>query len=140
MNPKALRAMLVKEEGLRLHAYQDTEGFWTIGVGRLIDKRRGGGISEAEAMAMLDSDIHSVAVALHHQLPWFQSAPDHIKHALVLMGFQMGIAGLLKFRRTLSLIERGDYHAAARAALKSKWAKQTPARAKRVAALIKGKV
>ena len=34
---------LRRNEGEVLHAYQDHLGFWTIGVGRLIDKRKGGG-------------------------------------------------------------------------------------------------
>jgi lysozyme len=48
------------------------------------------------------------------------------------MAFQMGTAGLFAFTNTLSLIELGLYEEAAANMLKSKWATQTPARAKRL--------
>lgn len=38
-----LTAQLRRDEGEKLYAYQDTLGYWTIGIGRLIDRRRGGG-------------------------------------------------------------------------------------------------
>ena len=47
-----LPAKLRREEGSRPHAYQDHLGFWTIGVGRLIDVRKGGGLSPERAMRM----------------------------------------------------------------------------------------
>ena len=40
--------MLRRDEGRVRHAYQDHLGYWTIGVGRLIDQRKGGGLSEDE--------------------------------------------------------------------------------------------
>jgi lysozyme len=45
----------------------------------------------------------------------------------------MGVAGLLKFKGTLGAVQRGDYDAAARGMLSSRWAQQTPARARRTA-------
>jgi lysozyme len=35
-----LAEMLTRDEGRVRHAYQDHLGFWTIGVGRLIDQRK----------------------------------------------------------------------------------------------------
>ena len=52
---------LKRHEGLKLHAYQDHLGYWTIGYGRLIDKERGGGISETEAETLLENDIDRLA-------------------------------------------------------------------------------
>jgi lysozyme len=49
------------------------------------------------------------------------------------MAFQMGINGLLKFKKTLTLIEMGDFDAAADGMMKSLWAKQTPNRASEMA-------
>jgi lysozyme len=48
------------------------------------------------------------------------------------MAFQMGTDGLLGFKNTLALIRDGKYTEAADAMLASKWATQTPARAKRL--------
>ena len=50
-------AWLKKEEGVVKHAYQDHLGYWTIGVGRLIDKRKGGGLSDEEIDYLLGNDI-----------------------------------------------------------------------------------
>ena len=46
-----------KHEGFRSGAYCDTQGYLTIGYGRLIDARRGGGITDAEAEFLLAGDI-----------------------------------------------------------------------------------
>ena len=37
--------LIRKHEGFRASAYRDTRGYLTIGYGRLIDARRGGGIT-----------------------------------------------------------------------------------------------
>ena len=50
---------------------------------------------------------------------------------LISMAHQLGVVGLLAFTKTLDLIRRGDYSAAAREMLNSRWAKQTPERAAR---------
>jgi lysozyme len=60
------------------------------------------------------------------------------KGVLLNMSFQLGVEGLLKFERALGLIEVGPYDLAAHAMLQSKWAKQTPARAMRMAEQMRG--
>lgn len=129
---------LKADEGLVLHAYEDNLGFLTIGYGRLIDKRKGGGISREEAEYLLSNDIKRVIKEVDAALPWLSSHPEHVRRALYNMAFQMGIKGLLGFTNTLALISHGEYAKAADNALKSKWAKQTPNRAKKVTNLLKG--
>jgi lysozyme len=53
----SLRRMLEDEEGRVPHAYPDSLGYWTIGVGRLIDRRKGGGLSDDEIDYLLANDI-----------------------------------------------------------------------------------
>ena len=127
---------LKRHEGLRLHAYQDHLGYWTIGYGRMIDERRGGGISEAEAEHLLENDIDRVASRLQNERG-FRLAPDGVKRALVNMAFQLGVGGLLGFKRMWSALERNDYAQAAEEALDSRWAEQAPNRAKEVAEWIR---
>ena len=127
---------LKHHEGLRLHAYQDHLGYWTIGYGRLIDKERGGGISETEAETLLENDIDRLASRLQNERG-FRLAPDSVKRALVNMGFQLGIGGLLGFRKMWAALERSDYAQAAEEALDSRWAEQTPNRAQEVAEWIR---
>jgi lysozyme len=127
---------LLRHEGIVRHAYQDSLGFWTIGVGRMIDQRRGGGLSQQEIELLLDNDIERVLTALNQSLEWFHRLPERKKRALANMAFQLGPAGLFGFRRMLAALKRGDYSAAHREALDSKWAQQTPGRAQEVASLL----
>src|SRR3546814_15181122 len=45
---------LNREEGRIPHAYPDSLGYWTIGVGRLIDKRKGGRLTNVETDMLLE--------------------------------------------------------------------------------------
>lgn len=121
------------DEGLVLHAYKDSLGFLTIGYGRLIDKRKNGGITQQEAEYLLSHDIAEKLGQLHAQLPWITKLNDARKGVLLNMSFQLGVAGLLGFKSTLAKIEAGDYEGASTSMLKSKWATQTPNRAQRMA-------
>lgn len=121
------------EEGEVLHEYKDHLGYSTIGVGRLIDKRKGGGITEEESAYLLNNDVTKIVEQLDKRLSWWTKLDDARKGVLVNMAFQMGVDGLLGFKNTLKMIESGQYEAAARGMLQSKWATQTPSRAKRMA-------
>lgn len=127
-----LKEDLIADEGLRLTPYQCPAGKTTIGVGRNLDDV---GITEAEAMALLDNDIVRVKAQLTKALPWLQG--DNVQRALGNMTFQMGLGGVLKFKKMLAALQVKDYTAARREALDSAWARQTPQRAKRVTDLIK---
>jgi lysozyme len=132
-----MRTELVKQlrgdEGEKPCAYQDHLGYWTIGVGRLVDSRKpGAGLRSDEITYLLNNDIDDRIDALTRRLPWFQNLDDARKGVLLNMSFQLGVDGLLGFKNTLAMIERGEYARAAEAMLFSRWAEQTPARAKRM--------
>jgi lysozyme len=124
---------LKRDEGFKLTAYQDHLGYWTIGVGRLIDIRKGGGITAEEAEFLLANDIQRRTKDLSISLPWFDELDEVRKGVLVNMAFQLGTNGLLNFKKTLESVRRGHYVAAANEMLQSKWADQTPMRAERLA-------
>ena len=129
-----LTRQLKGDEGERACVYQDHLGFWTIGIGRLVDKRKpGAGLRPDEITYLLHNDIDDRIEQLTRRLPWFQNLDDARKGVLLNMAFQMGVDGLLAFKRTLALIEAGQYDLAAHAMGQSLWAQQTPARAKRMA-------
>lgn len=127
-----LERQLRGDEGEVLHAYQDHMGYWTIGIGRLIDKRKGGGITKAESSFLFGNDVAEREAALDKRIPWWWKLDDARRGVLLNMAFQMGVDGLLGFKNTLKMIEAGDYEGAAKGMLNSLWAKQTPARAKRL--------
>lgn len=127
-----LRDQLKRDEGTVLTEYKDHLGYSTIGTGRLIDKRKGGGITQAEADYLLDNDIAKVVQGVRSRLPWTVKLDEVRRGVLANMAFQMGIDGLTGFKNTLAMVERGDYAGAAAGMLNSKWATQTPARAQRL--------
>jgi len=128
-----LKEQLKRDEGSVRYAYEDTLGFLTIGVGRLIDDRRGGGLSPSEIDYLLDNDISEKTKQVLEALPWAKELSETRRAVLINMAFQMGINGLLQFKRALGSIEDGQYGEAAMEMLDSTWAKQTPARAARLA-------
>lgn len=128
-----LRQQLRAEEGVVPHAYQDHLGYWTIGVGRLIDKRKGGRLRDDEIDLLLDNDIAEKTAEVRAALPWFDRLNEARQAVLIGMAFQMGTEGLLKFQQTLAAIRDERYAHAANLMLQSLWAKQTPARARRMA-------
>jgi lysozyme len=131
-----MRSELVRQlkgdEGVRESAYKDHLGYLTIGVGRLIDERKGGKLRPDEITYLLNNDIDDRIEALTRALPWFQDLDDARRGVLLNMAFQLGTQGLLRFERTLGLVRDGKYEEAADAMLLSRWAEQTPKRAKRM--------
>lgn len=124
---------LRRDEGEVLHAYQDHLGFWTIGVGRLIDERRGGGITAEESAYLLNNDVQRIDQSLASLYPWYLGLDEPRRGALCNMAFQLGIGGLAGFPRMLACLRDGRFAEAETHAMDSLWAKQTPARARRVA-------
>ena len=128
-----LTRQLRGDEGVRKCVYKDHLGFDTIAIGRLVDSRKpGAGLRDDEIAYLLNNDIDDRIDALTRKLPWFQNLDDARKGVLLNMAFQLGTDGLLGFKNTLQLIHAGKYEQAAAAMLESKWATQTPERAKRM--------
>jgi lysozyme len=128
-----LTAQLTRDEGRERSAYQDHLGFWTIGVGRLIDTRKGGGLREDEIDYLLRNDINDRIDQLGRRIPWFLELDSARQGVLLNMSFQLGVDGLLAFKNTLARVRAGNFAGAASGMLNSKWATQTPERAQRLA-------
>ena len=134
---------LVADEGEVLHAYEDHMGFLTIGVGRLIDQRKGGGITPEESRYLLANDIRKW-VAIAGQWPWFESLDWQRQGVLICMLHQMGAKRVTGFKNTLAAIARGDYDTAADEMLdswgtveKPGWHRQTPKRCELMAQVMR---
>ena len=127
---------LKRDEGCRLKPYQDSLGIWTCGYGHNLEAHgwptMPAEVTQEQADQWLLQDVASASRQLDEHLPWAKSLDDPRHDVLVNMAFNMGIAGLLGFHRTLTMIEAGNYEGAADAMLESKWAKQVGDRAKRL--------
>lgn len=140
---------LVLHEGCRLQPYRCSAGYLTVGVGRNLDTnpltpaelkvcgdwRRG--ISKNAAFCLLKNDIERAVKDCERYIPFFGNLDAERQYALVDMCFNLGISGLLKFKKMLSAMGVGNYIEAAAECLSSSYARQTGKRAQRIAILIK---
>lgn len=158
MPSKELLRQLRRHEGLgpvrygRTYVYRCTAGARTVGYGRNIDanplnsveqistKWNGDSITLEGAEWLLVVDAERVENQVRAKLPWASKLWPARFDVLVNMAFQMGIGGLLGFSNTLRLIRIGAYSVAAAAMLQSKWARQTPDRARELAEQMKSGV
>lgn len=134
MNRDDLRAMLIRHEGIKLMPYLDSVGKLTIGVGRCIADV---GITESEAMTMLENDINGVILACSMAFPWWDSLCDSRQAVLADMVFNLGVGGVKEFVKMLAAIAAKDYAEAANQMLLSKWAGQVGARASELADMMR---
>lgn len=136
-------AIIRKEEGCRLTVYRDTEGFLTVGWGHKVlpedDLEEGDSITPLFAEKLLNIDKAKAMLAVKHEFgspSWFDAIGEGRQAVLYAMAFQLGITGLAKFKKMLGFLERDLWDDAVGEMLDSKWAKQTPARANRMAHII----
>lgn len=126
-------ADLIRDEGEILHAYKDSRGYLTIGVGILIDRRVNGGITKEESRYLLVNRIKSKLTELDSSLPWWRDLSPARQRVILNMAFNLGVNKLLEFKSALTAMRNGDFPAASQAMLDSKWAVQVGERAKRLA-------
>lgn len=127
-----IKEQLIRDEGDIPYAYRDSLGYWTIGVGFLIDKEKGGRLPDAVRDFWLEYEINDKERQLRARLPIFEDLNKARQDALINMSFNLGVNGLLGFKNTLSLLSAGKYKEAAKEMLNSKWADQVGDRAKRL--------
>lgn len=129
-----LEEQLLVDEGLRLKPYKDTVGKLTIGIGRNLDDV---GITKDEAIILLRNDIARTTKDVIANIPWWSTLDEVRRDVIINMAFNLGIEGLLKFKRTLLSIQNGEYEQASKEMLESKWAKQVGNRARRLAEMMR---
>lgn len=136
----AVTARLIDDEKEVLHCYLDSLGFQTIGVGRLIDERRGGGITQDESRYLLRNDIGRRLAQCSNAFEWWHTIDDVRRGVIVCMAFQLGTNGVGNFKKMCAALRIRDYITAAAEMLDSTWSRQTPARANRMARIMRSGV
>lgn len=136
MNLERVKALLIRHEGFVPHAYQDSEGYWTIGVGRMIDKRLKGGITEEEAAYLLENDIKK-AELYASIYDWYPTL-DEVRQAVIIdMTFNLGPGRFYGFKKMIAAIAAKDWEEAAAQMLDSRWARQVGNRARHLAQMMR---
>jgi lysozyme len=130
------KAQIKRHEGLSLSAYQDSEGYPTIGYGRLLSddktlwptfaRMR---VDKATADAYFEEDYEEAVKAAKSVMPFGAIAEAPRIAVLINMAYNMGVTKLAGFTQTLKYIRSRQYAKAADAMLASRWAKQTGVRA-----------
>ena len=124
MNLDNLVISIKENEGFRAEVYQDTLGFDTVGFGTKMP------ISKKEATVLLRMRLNDKIEELARRKPLFTQLSHEAQEILAEMAYQLGVTGLLKFRKTWLYLEEGENESASVEMLDSLWAKQTPNRAK----------
>lgn len=112
-------------EGLRLNAYQDEVGVWTIGYGTTEGIQPGNTITETEALSRMQADVRKFSAGVEKALAGSKCLQSQFD-AMVCFAYNIGLGweGSVKpkgakdgFRQSsvLKAHLRGDYQAAARA-------------------------
>ena len=141
MDREKLRAELERDEGKRLHAYLDTNGFWTIGVGHLLGSTcRMTEITEAECSALLNVDIDSAENSARSIFEGFDGLSDDQQRGLVNMCFNRGHQRVLTSKSITPAIHLAiktknpeDWNGVKVAIAQSDWGKQVGDRSQRIA-------
>lgn len=141
-------AMLIleRDEGFEPEPYFCTEKYPTIGhgfripgTGRYDPLPKGMRMSHAESMEKLRNviELHDKTLRNNADTAKSYGAANDVQKAVMLsMVHQLGIYGVLKFKKFIAAMAEQNYPGAAKQALDSLAARQTPNRWKRNAAMI----
>ena len=131
---KELLESIKKHEGFVEHVYDDSLGIPTIGYGFAIKDLV---LEEDLCDEILLRKLRKLGRSVMGKFPFFDSLPPDCKEVLMEMCYQLGVTGVSKFKKALKAMEDGDWEKAADEMLDSKWAKQTPRRAKEMSDIIR---
>lgn len=131
---KDLLESIKHHEGFVEHVYDDSLGIPTIGYGFAIKDLV---LEEDLCDEILLRKLRILGRSVMSKFPFFDSLPSDCKTVLMEMCYQLGVTGVSKFKKALKAMEDGDWEKAADEMLDSKWAKQTPNRAKAMSDIIR---
>lgn len=114
---------IIAHEGRARYAYQDSLGYWSIGIGRNIDSRCLRGLSFEEQNYLLSNDLQLCRSQLENKA-YYKGQSQVRSEALVELCFNMGIKRLETFTKMLNAFVAKDYEEAAKELADSKWARQ----------------
>ena len=135
MNMDRLLKSVKEHEGYRNKVYLDSLGKRTVGVGHLCvedfwedDKE----YEEKFLLTILEHDLKSAIKSAESLLKDCPDLKDLAKETIVEMVFQLGKTGVSKFRNMWKALKHDppNYEQASIEMLDSRWASQTPGRAK----------
>lgn len=125
---------LKKEEGFKSTVYKCSSGKHTIGFGRNLDDR---GITLDEANELLRNDICRCDEELSRTIPNYSKLNGPRQYVIISMCYNLGLSGVIKFKKMWQAINEGDFSKASLEMLDSKWAGQVKSRAIKLSVIMK---
>ena len=142
-----VKARIKAHEGYRLEPYKDTLGFLTGGWGHKILGGEEVPESEAGWQELFDKDFDialkgaNSLIEVHLENTLYSDLPQIkksiIQSILIEMCFQLGQAGVSKFKKMFKALGECDFSDAALQLQDSRWYQQTPARCLELSNIIK---
>ena len=120
-------------EGFRDRVYKDTLGIDTIGYGFAIKDLV---LDEDISEMILERKLEALIERVNKRFDFVECLPDEAQEVIYEMCYQLGVTGVSKFKKTLLHLENEEFNMASKEMLDSKWARQTPNRAKRLSDII----
>ena len=121
-------------EGFRDKVYKCTEGYDTIGYGFAIKDLV---MDEDIAEMILQRKLNNLIERIEINLPFVKDLPESVKDVVVEMCYQMGLTGFMKFKKTIAFLRLGKFNEASVEMCDSKWYRQTPNRARKLAKIMR---
>lgn len=146
-----LLAQLELHEGLRLKAYRDTVGKWTIGIGYNITDRGwedledvcgreltlNSTITAKEARTRCRFDAEEAIEWLEREYPWTDALDAVRRRVLVDLLFNVGPGTFKTMDPTWGFLRQGDFETVANRMMKWKWFKQVKTRGVRLVGMMR---
>ena len=116
-----------RHEGYVGVVYKDSLGIDTIGYGFAIkDLELDADICDI----ILERKLKDLKDRINNKFDWYIYMPPEIKDVIIEMCYQLGVTGFSKFKKTIAYLQNKQWEDASVEMLDSRWAKQTPERAK----------
>ena len=131
---KELIKSIKQHEGYRSKVYDDSLGIPTIGYGFAIKDLE---LDEDICDEILKRKLDLLILSIRKRFDWFYGMPKDIQLVVIEMCYQLGVTGVSKFKKTIKYFENKDFKNASIEMLDSKWARQTPNRAKELSNRVK---
>jgi len=135
-----IKEIIKKHEGFRDQVYVDTLGYRTIGYGHKVldtDPFKDGEVYPQEMLEKVFDEDFAKAKEGADRLLDHLDPPEDAVNVVISMVFQLGEAGVSKFKNMFVALENEDYVEAAAQMLDSRWHMQTPARCQELANIMR---
>jgi len=123
---EALIESIKKHEGFRAQSYKDTVGVLTIGYGTNLQRLE---VDEQLATFLLKREVLHIEKFFNGHFPYLSIESQTRRDVILEMAYNLGIEGVLKFKKMWSAMYSHNWTRAGAEMLDSKWATQVGKRA-----------